>query len=35
MNEGKHRDLQRTTVPYAKLLNIIGDRNEDQEDMAM
>ena len=33
---GKHRDLQRTIIPYAKLLNIVGDIEEGpNEDMVM
>ena len=32
---GKHRDLQRTTIPYAKLLNIVGEVNGDHEDVIM
>ncbi|PGH27379.1 protein hir1 [Polytolypa hystricis UAMH7299] len=29
---GKHRDLQRVTVPYAQLLGILDDANQDKED---
>jgi hypothetical protein len=32
---GKHRDLQRAIIPYAKLLNIVGDVNGDHEDMVL
>lgn len=27
---GKHRDLQRLTVPYARLLGVTNGREEDQ-----
>jgi hypothetical protein len=30
---GKHRDLQRVTVPYARLLGIMGSAAEQQDVM--
>ncbi|OAL25420.1 hypothetical protein AYO20_10454 [Fonsecaea nubica] len=32
---GKHRDLQRITVPYAKMLHIMDDMPQDQDQMAL
>jgi hypothetical protein len=28
---GKFRELQRTTVPYARVLGIVGDEEEEEE----
>jgi protein HIRA/HIR1 len=30
---GKHRDLQRVTVPYAKLLGVVDNESEDDDAM--
>jgi protein HIRA/HIR1 len=32
---GKHRDLQRVTVPYAKLLGVLEDADTTSSDTAM
>jgi protein HIRA/HIR1 len=32
---GKHRDLQRVTVPYAKLLGVLEDADTASSDTAM
>ena len=32
---GKHRDLQRVTVPYAKLLGVLDDADTASSDTAM
>ena len=32
---GKHRDLQRVTVPYAKLLGVLDGADAEGGDMAM
>ncbi|RMZ85353.1 hypothetical protein DV737_g829, partial [Chaetothyriales sp. CBS 132003] len=32
---GKHRDLQRTIIPYAKLLNMVGEMERGNGDMAV
>ena len=31
--EGKHRDLQRVTVPYARLLGVVNGENKDDQVM--
>jgi hypothetical protein len=35
MSAGKHRDLQRITVPYAKMLDIVGEIPDDEDEMAL
>lgn len=32
---GKHRDLQRVIVPYAKLLGVLNEVPDSQEDMVL
>jgi hypothetical protein len=31
--EGKHRDLQRVTVPYAKLVGVVDGQDNNGEDI--
>jgi hypothetical protein len=35
VSAGKHRDLQRITVPYAKMLHVMDGMLDDQDEMAM
>jgi len=35
IDAGKHRDLQRITVPYARLLGIVSEQQQQKDDQAM